>query len=55
MIHFEIIITCLVLATTLIIVPEKSFPIQLNAKNRQIVAIISLLIAYYYYNNEKLF
>jgi hypothetical protein len=53
--HFEIIILCLIFAITLIFVPEKNFPTQLNAKNRQIIAIISLLIAYYYYNNEKLF
>jgi hypothetical protein len=42
----------------LLFAPEKyqaSLPVTLDSSTRQIVGCIAILVAYYYYNGEKLF
>jgi hypothetical protein len=58
--HKEVIIciTILVSLFTLVMpkyIPESIFGFHITKKNREIFGIFSLLVAYYYWNNEKLF
>jgi hypothetical protein len=48
-------IVCLLVAFITLITPNYISPNYLTVKNKQIVGIIALLVAYYYFNNEKMF
>lgn len=53
-----IIYTSLIGGLFLLFAPEEYrsyLPVTLDTSTRQIVGSIAILIAYYYYNNEKLF
>ena len=54
MIESIIIFICLLIAFSTLIYPEW-FPFNISKRNKHIIGIISLLCAYYYYNDEKLF
>ena len=53
----NITIICLIISFVTLITPvsNSDSDSSFTNKNKQIVGIISLLIAYYYFNNEKLF
>jgi small basic protein len=53
-----LIYTLLVIGLFLLFAPSKYqsyLPIKVDASTRQILGCFALLIAYYYYNGEKLF
>jgi hypothetical protein len=54
----SVIIICLTISFFTLIIPDTyNLPSSLSglSDKKQIIGIISLLIAYYYWNNEKLF
>jgi hypothetical protein len=53
--HTEFVYFFVFVGLFLLITPDQYVHLPVSKKHKQILGIICLLVAYYYFNNEKLF